>query len=221
MSIQLAELKKRKLYDVNAPNRSTGIVNGESSNVLNWDDCRFDWAYPKYKRMLSNFWIPSEINMSKDIKQFPQLTQDEKDAFLKVIGLLGFLDSIQTDYAGKVADFLTDSSLNALMTTLAFQEVVHNQSYTYVLSSLVSKTKQDEVFEFWKNDPVLRERNDFIAEAYEQFTGDPTVESLLKSIVFDVVLEGLNFYSGFALFYNFARNQKMIGTSTMINYINR
>jgi ribonucleoside-diphosphate reductase beta chain len=39
--------------------------------------------------------------------------------------------------------------------------------------------------------------------------------------VYDVILEGLFFYSGFAFFYNLARNQKMVGTSTMINFINK
>src|SRR5699024_7413939 len=34
-------------------------------------------------------------------------------------------------------------------------------------------------------------------------------------------LEGMFFYSGFAFFYHLARNNKMVGTSTMISYINR
>lgn len=217
----MSELNKRKLYDVTAPNSSTGIINGRSSNILNWDDVRFDWAYPRYKKMLANFWTPFEINMSNDIKQYKQLSKDEKDTFNKIIGLLAFLDSVQTDYASKVADYLTDSSLNAIMVTLGFQEVVHNQSYSYVLSSVADKKIQDEVFEYWKNDPILRERNDFVAQIYDKFVEEPTTENLIKSIVFDVILEGLNFYSGFAFFYNLARNQKMVGTSTMINYINR
>lgn len=215
------ELKKRSLIDVEAPNASTGIINGRSSNILNWDDVRFPWAYPKYKRMLANFWTPFEINMSKDIKQFPAMSEREKDAFLKIIGLLALLDSIQTDYAGKVADYLTDSSLNALMILLAQQEVVHNHSYSYVLSSIVPKAKQKEVFDYWRTEPILRERNDFITNGYKGFAENPTVENLLYSIVYDVILEGLFFYSGFAFFYNLARNQKMVGTSTMINYINR
>jgi ribonucleoside-diphosphate reductase beta chain len=214
-------LEKRKLYDVTAPNASTGIIGGKSSNVLNWDDVRYPWAYPKYKVMLGNFWTPFEINMSNDIKQFPKLSKDEQFAFKRIIGLLAFLDSIQTDYCQHVGNYLTDSSLSALMATIAFQEVVHNQSYSYVLSSLVSKDEQDEIFEYWKHDPVLRERNDFIAENYNKFVMEPTVENFIKSLVFDVILEGLNFYSGFAFFYNLARNQKMVATSTMINYINR
>ena len=31
-------LKQRILIDSEAPNKSTGIVNGQSSNILNWDD---------------------------------------------------------------------------------------------------------------------------------------------------------------------------------------
>jgi ribonucleoside-diphosphate reductase beta chain len=215
------QLEERKIYDVEAPNRSTGIINGKSSNILNWDDVRYKWAYPLYKNMLANFWTPFEINMSSDSKQYVNLSEKEQDTFNKIIGLLAFLDSVQTDYSSKVAAYLTDSSLAALMSTLSFQEVVHNQSYSYVLSSLVPKSKQDEIFEYWKTDEVLRERNDFIVEGYQEFLQNPTPQSFLKSIIYDVILEGLNFYSGFSFFYNLARNQKMVSTSTMINYINR
>ncbi|BBU40598.1 MAG: ribonucleotide-diphosphate reductase subunit beta [Bacillaceae bacterium] len=214
-------LTKRVIMDPDAPNRSTAIVNGKCSNVLNWDDVAYPWAYPKYKRMLANFWTPFEINMAQDVKQFPELSEREQDAFLKIIGLLALLDSIQTDYAGKVADYITDSSINALMILLAQQEVIHNHSYSYILSSIVPKNVQDEVFEYWRNEPVLRKRNEFVTNGYKAFAENPNVENLLKSIVFDVILEGLFFYSGFAFFYNLARNQKMVATSTMINYINR
>lgn len=216
-----SSIQVRSIMDKQAPNKSTKIINGKSSNILNWDDVRFAWAYPKYKKMLGNFWTPFEINMAQDRKQMQTLTDEEQEAFLKTIGLLALLDSMQTDYAGKVADYLTDSSLNALMIILAQQEVIHNHSYSYVLSSLVSKSKQDEVFDFWRSEPVLEKRNDFITNGYKEFVENPTVESLLKSIVYDVILEGLFFYSGFAFFYHLARNQKMVGTSTMINYINR
>ncbi|WP_079477157.1 ribonucleotide-diphosphate reductase subunit beta [Halobacillus salinus] len=215
------KLTKRKLVDINAPNKSTGILNGQSSNVLNWDDTAYSWAYPMYKNMLSNFWIPNEINMSNDLKQWPDLSEEERQTFKKIIGLLAFLDSIQTDYSGKIADYLTDSSLAALMQVLAFQEVVHNQSYSYVLSTLVPQQEQEEIFEYWKHDDILIERNKFITDGYQTFIDEPTVESFLTSIVYDVVLEGLFFYAGFAFFYNLARNHKMVSTSTMINYINR
>jgi ribonucleoside-diphosphate reductase beta chain len=216
------ELAKRKLYDITAPNRSTKIITGESSNVLNWDDCRFSFAYPLYKNMLANFWIADEINLANDIKQWnAEMSDDEKEIFLKIIGLLAFLDSVQTDFSGQVADYITDSSISSLMQVLSFQEVIHNQSYSYVLSSLVSQQKQLEVFDYWKHDDVLKKRNEFIAKGYEEFTNNKTPETFAKAIVFDIILEGIFFFSGFAFFYNLSRNGKMIGSSTMINYINK
>ena len=155
------------------------------------------------------------------LSNFPNLSNEEREAFLKIIGLLALLDSVQTDFAGKVADYLTDSSLNALMIILAQQEVIHNHSYSYILSSLVSRDEQDHVFDFWRTEPVLQKRNDFVLKGYEAFAEQPDVDSMLRSIVYDVILEGLFFYSGFSFFYHLARHQKMVGTSTMINYINR
>src|SRR5690625_916328 len=40
-------------------------------------------------------------------------------------------------------------------------------------------------------------------------------------MVYTALLEGMFFYSGFAFFYNMARHNKMVGTSTMVSYINR
>lgn len=48
-----------------------------------------------------------------------------------------------------------------------------------------------------------------------------TIIHVLKTMVYSSLLEGLFFYSGFAFFYHLARQQKMVGTSTMISYINR
>ncbi|SDH26420.1 ribonucleoside-diphosphate reductase beta chain [Alteribacillus persepolensis] len=217
----MSTLNKRVLYDTAAANRSTGIINGKSSNILNWDDTSKKWAYPMYKNMLRNFWIPDEVSLIHDRNQYKELSEKERNAFNKIIGLLAFLDSVQTDFSSKVADYLTDSSLNALMTVLAFQEVVHNESYTYVLSSTTDSHTQQEIFEYWKTDNVLLERNQFIADGYTAFTENPTKETFIRAIVYDVILEGLFFYSGFAFFYNLARNQKMLGTAKMINFINR
>jgi len=218
----MAELSLRKLVDFDAPNASTGIVNGSSSNILNWDDQAYPNSYPRYKRMLGNFWTPFEIDMGPDKMQFPGLEEEQRKTFLQIIGLLALLDSIQSDFAMRFAPYITDSGINAQLIILAQQEVIHNHSYSYVLSSLVPRDVQEEVFEYWRTDEQMKKRNALVLEGYENvMKGEGTVASLLEGIIFDVTLEGLNFYSGFAFFYDLARDKKMLQTSTMINYINR
>src|SRR5699024_12497600 len=58
-------------------------------------------------------------------------------------------------------------------------------------------------------------------EQYNRFVEEPTIENILKVCVYTALLEGMFFYSGFAFFYHLARNNKMVGTSTMVSYINR
>lgn len=214
-------MKVQNIFNTEAPNKSTRIINGDSSGILNWNDIRMPHMYKLYKVLLLNYWIADEIPMSKDAQQFPQLDPEEQRTFKINIGLLAVLDSMQTMFVGDVREYLTDSSLEAISAIIAQQEVVHNQSYSYVLSSLVSWDEQKEIFEYWKHDPVLLERNRFISDIYQNFRDEPTPQSFYEALVADLILEGIFFYSTFAFFYNLARDQKMMGTCQMISYIQR
>lgn len=215
------KLTKQQIFNTEAPNKSTRIILGECSGVLNWDDIRMPHMYKLYRVLIGNHWIPDEISMAQDILQFPTLTEREQWAFKRNIGLLAVLDSMQTMYVGDVREYLTDSALEAICAIIAQQEVIHNQSYSYVLSSLVPEAEQKEIFEYWKHDEVLLERNLFIAKGYQEFRKNPTPKTFMETLVLDLILEGLNFYSTFAFFYNLARDQKMLGTAQMISYIQR
>ncbi|MGE7976985.1 ribonucleotide-diphosphate reductase subunit beta [Psychrobacillus sp. NPDC093200] len=212
---------KAKTLEPRNPNKSTGIFNGKSSGILNWNDIAYPHWHKIYKRLLGNYWQADEINMSNDIKQFDSLTKSEQEAYLKIIGLLATLDAPQTRTALLLSLYATDSSVQSIMAVIAQQEAVHNESYSYVLSSVVSLNEQNKSFEFGRTDEILLKRNQNIMKYYNEFVENPTTENILKTLTYTTLLEGLFFYSGFAYFYNLARYNKMVGTSTMISYINR
>ena len=214
-------MQKAKTLEPRNPNKSTGIFNGQSSGILNWNDIAYPHWHKMYKRLLGNYWQADEVNMSNDIKQFGSLSDSEQDAYLKIIGLLATLDAPQTRTALLLSLYATDPSVQSIMAVIAQQEAVHNESYSYVLSSIVSLDKQNKAFDFGRTDEVLIKRNQNIAKYYNEFVENPTTENILKTLTYTTLLEGLFFYSGFAFFYNLARYNKMVGTSTMISYINR
>ena len=131
-------MERAKTLDPRNPNKSTGIFNGKSSGILNWNDIAYPHWYKIYKRLLGNYWQADEINMSSDVKQFPTLTKAEQDAYLKIIGLLATLDAPQTRTALLLSLYASDPSVQSIMAVIAQQEAVHNESYSYVLSSVVS-----------------------------------------------------------------------------------
>lgn len=214
-------LKKVRLLEPSNPNKATAIINGKASGILNWNDIKYSHFYDMYKTLLGNFWTPFEINMSDDIKQWRSLTDRERDAFLHIIGLLSILDSVQPNILSSLKEYITDPSAKANISIIEQQEVVHNQSYSYVLASIEKLSEQNRAFEMARTTPEIYERNNHVIEVYESFRENPNPETFVKALVASIVLEGINFYSGFAFFYNLARNQKMLKTSTMISYINK
>ena len=214
-------LNKIKLLNPEYPNKSTGIINGKTSGLLNWNDIAYPQMYDLYQTLLSNFWKAQEINMQDDIKQWDSLSETEKDVFLRINTQLASLDSLQTPTMSQVMDYVTDSSFKAIFAVISQQEAVHNESYSYILSSLVPLQEQNQRFNEAKDDPIVQKRNKLILDAYEQFRNEPTPIHLFKLAVNSINLEGIYFYAGFAFFYNLARRQKMLKTSTMISYIQR
>src|SRR5690625_760742 len=214
-------LERAKTLEPLNPNKSTGLFGGKSSGILNWNDIAYPHWYKMYKRLLGNYWQADEVNMSGDIRQFPTLSEAEQAAYLKIIGLLSTLDAPQTRTALLLSLYATDSSVQSIMAVIAQQEAVHNESYSYVLSSVVSLDEQNESFQLGRKDPVLLKRNEYVTDQYNAFVEEPSIENILKTMVYTALLEGMFFYSGFAFFYNLARHNKMVGTSTMVSYINR
>lgn len=217
----MERLEVVKVLEPENPNKATALFGGKSSGILNWNDLKYPHFYKIRQQIRALFWSASEIDMTPDIKQFANLSKREREAFLKIIGLLATLDAPQTKIAMKIAQYATDPSVVSILSTFSDQEGEHNHSYSYVLSSVTHLKEQIETFELGRTDEILLKRNERLTEVYNRFAVNPTIQTLLEVLVYSAILEGLFFYSGFAFFYNLARNQKMVSTSTMISYINR
>src|SRR5699024_5203088 len=181
MGVELDKgLSKAKTLEPKNPNKSTGLFGGESSGILNWNNIAYPHWYKMYKKLNGNYWQADEVNMSSDIKQLRTLTDKEQDAYLKIIGLLSTLDAPQTRTALLLSLYATDPSVQSIMAVIAQQEAVHNESYSYVLSSVVPLAEQNEAFELGRKDKVLLKRNDKIMKQYNKFVEEPTIENILK-----------------------------------------
>src|SRR5690625_4520294 len=209
-------LERAKTLEPLNPNKSTGLFGGKSSGILNWNDIAYPHWYKMYKRLLGNYWQADEVNMSGDIRQFPTLSEAEQAAYLKIIGLLSTLDAPQTRTALLLSLYATDSSVQSIMAVIDQQEAVHNESYSYVLSSVVSLDEQNESFQLGRKDPVLLKRNEYVTDQYNAFVEEPSIENILKTMVYTALLEGMFFYSGFAFSYNLAGHNKWFVTSTWL-----
>ena len=217
------DVKKRALFNENGDVEVSKkrMINGNTTNLNDFNNMKYGWVSEWYRQAMNNFWIPEEINLAQDLKDYNKLEEAEKTAYDKILSFLIFLDSIQTANLGNINNYVTASEINLCLTIQAFQEAVHSQSYSYMLDTICSPEKRNEILYQWKDDEVLLERNKFIGAQYNSFLLVLTVENLVKTVMANYILEGIYFYSGFMFFYNLERNGKMPGSAQEIRYINR
>ena len=198
------------------------MINGNTTNLNDFNNMKYSWVSEWYRTAMNNFWIPEEINLSQDIKDYRHaLSPEEKTAYDKILSFLIFLDSIQTANLPHISDVITASEVNLCLTIQAFQEAIHSQSYSYMLDTICSPAERDQILYQWKDDKILLARNKFIGDLYNDFLRERTSFQFMKTVMANYILEGIYFYSGFMFFYNLGRNGKMSGSAQEIRYINR
>lgn len=217
------ELRRKPLFnpegDIDVKMRR--MINGNTTNLNDFNNMKYPWVSNWYRQAMNNFWIPEEINLGTDVKDYAKLTEQERRAYDKILSFLVFLDSIQTANLPAISEYITANEINLCLSIQAFQEAVHSQSYSYMLDTICQPQERFDVLYQWREDKLLLERNTFIGNLYNEFQKEKSKFQLMKTLIANYILEGIYFYSGFMFFYNLGRNHKMPGSAQEIRYINR
>lgn len=221
--MQYEKLERKALFNDAGDTLTTErrMIGGNTTNLNDFNNLRYRWVSDWYRQAMNNFWIPEEINLQNDVREYRQLSGPERTAYDKILSFLIFLDSIQTANIPLLGEYITANEVNLCLTIHAFQEAVHSQSYSYMLDTICSPEERNSILYQWKDDALLLARNRFIGDLYNEFQTDPSPQNLVRSAVANYILEGIYFYSGFMFFYNLGRNGKMSGSVQEIRYINR
>lgn len=216
----MTQLEKQvRIYNIDKAN-SNGKMFEEQSGILNWNDIYNNLYYDFMKQLREKFWIPSEVSIVKDVSDWKNKMSDkEKRVFKRGVGILASLDSVAEVYDYHVSQYIKDPSIKALMSMIAYNEITHNESYSYLLSSIVPDSEAREIFNYPKEDRFMIKRNERIMEELNRFIDNPTITNFVKAQVANAMLEGVSFTNGFTPFYHFARNGKMFGMAEIIEYI--
>ena len=217
------QLKRNTLFNPSGDIdlRLRRMIGGNTTNLNDFNNMKYSWVSDWYRQAMNNFWIPEEINLSQDFKDYPRLEKAERTAYDTILSFLVFLDSLQSNNLPTLSEYITANEVNLCLHIQAFQECIHSQSYSYMLDTICSPEERNDILYQWKTDEHLLNRNKFIGDCYNEFHEKRDKFSLMKTLIANFILEGIYFYSGFMFFYNLSRNGKMSGSAQEIRYINR
>jgi ribonucleoside-diphosphate reductase beta chain len=174
--------------------------------------------------MEANTWFPKEVQMTADAKEYKYLSPAEKRMYDLVLSQLIFMDSLQTNnLMDNINPYITAPEINACLSRQSYEEANHSKSYAVMVESISDNT--NEIYDMWKTDAKLREKNTYIADTYKNLTGDDdgniSDTKILLAMFANQILEGLYFYAGFAAMYALGKSGKMLGSSQMIRFKER
>lgn len=193
---------------------------GNPDGMINFTRAKYEWALRLWDTMEANTWFPKEVQMTADAKDYKYLTVSEKRMYDLVLSQLIFMDSLQTNnLMDNINPYITAPEINACLSRQSYEEANHSKSYAVMVESISDNT--DEIYDMWKNDEILREKNNFIADVYKNLSGEIDDKKIVLAMFANQILEGLYFYAGFAAMYALGKSGKMLGSSQMIRFIQR
>ncbi len=176
--------------------KNRSIWFGNTTNLMQLNDVRYTWAVGLYQQMRENFWIPQRLDITQDVTEYGHLTDEERYAYDGILSYLTFLDSVQTCNIPHLKGSVTAPEISLCMAEQISQEAMHNQSYQYLIETIIPSDRRGEVYDFWRTDKVLKDRCEFIASLYQQYIDKQTTESYFIALLADYLLESLYFYNG-------------------------
>ena len=215
-------MDRKKIYnpESNENVNERKIFGGNPTGIFELNDIKYQWAYNLWEMMLNNTWFPKEVDMTRDAMDYKTLTDTEKKAYDKALAQLIFMDSLQTNnLIDNVNPYVTAPEINLILVRQSFEEALHSQSYAVMVDSISQNSA--EIYELWRRDMMLKQKNDSIAAIFTELTKNPSETNFVKACFANQILEGIYFYSGFAYLYTLARSGKMLGSAQMIRFIQR
>ena len=215
-------LERKKIYNPDSEEsvNDRKVFGGNPTGIFELNNIKYQWAYNLWEMMLNNTWFPKEVDMTRDVNDYKLLTQAEKTAYDKALSQLIFMDSLQTNnLIDNINPYVTSPEINLILVRQSFEEALHSQSYAVMVDTI--STNSAEIYDLWRRDMMLKNKNDAIAKVYLELTENPTDTNFVKACFANQILEGIYFYSGFTYLYTLARSGKMLGSAQMIRFIQR
>ena len=215
-------MKRKDIYNPDSTEsvNDRKIFGGNPTGIFELNNIKYQWAYNLWEVMLNNTWFPKEVDMTRDVNDYKLLTEAEKTAYDKALSQLIFMDSLQTNnLIDNVNPYVTSPEINLILVRQSFEEALHSQSYAVMVDSI--STNSAEIYELWRRDMMLKNKNDAIAKIYQELAKNPSETNFVKACFANQILEGIYFYSGFTYIYTLARSGKMLGSAQMIRFIQR
>ena len=206
------------------------LINCHAVDVNQLMPLKYKWAWEHYLNGCANHWMPTEVPMSKDIDLWKsdKLTADERHVIMRNLGFFATAESlVGNNIVLAIFRHVTNPEARQYLLRQSFEEAIHTHTFLYIVESL--NLNQGEVFNMYNEVNSIYQKDLFEMKLTEEIlkpdfstaTFEGAQKFLENLIGYYIIMEGIFFYSGFAMILSFLRQNKMVGIGEQFQYILR
>ena len=173
--------------------------------LLKPDDSRFvmfpiqhDDVWKMYKKQVDCFWVAQEVDLSKDLNDWENLTNDEKHFISMVLAFFAASDGLVLE--NLASRFMNDVQVSEARAFYGFQiamENIHSEMYSLLIDTYIRDShEKDKLFNALANYPCIAKKADWA----KKWIGDKRSSFATRLVAF-ASIEGIFFSSAFSSIY--------------------
>jgi len=174
---------------------------------------QYPWAYDAWLTQQRIHWLPEEVPMADDVKDWSmKLTESEKHLLMQIFRFFTQSDvEVNNCYMKHYTRVFKPTEVQMMLAAFSNMETVHVAAYSHLLDTLGIPESEYEAFLKYAE---MKDKYD-----YMQIWGVDSNEDIAKTLaVFGAFTEGLQLFASFAILMNFPRFNKMKGMGQIVTW---
>ena len=174
---------------------------------------RYPWAYEAWLTQQRIHWLPEEVPLADDVKDWNRnLSEEERNLLAQIFRFFTQSDvEVNNCYMKHYARVFKPTEVVMMLAAFSNMETVHIAAYSHLLDTIGMPESEYSAFLHYKE---MKDKYDYM----QQFGTETKEEIALTLAVFGAFTEGLQLFASFAILLNFPRFNKMKGMGQIVSW---
>ena len=174
---------------------------------------RYPWCYDAWLTQQRIHWLPEEVPLGDDVKDWKKnLTPEEKNLLTHIFRFFTQADvEVNNCYLRHYTTVFKPTEVLMMMTAFAAMETVHIAAYSHLLDTIGMPETEYSAFLQYKE---MKDKYDYM----QGFDVKSKHNIAMTMAVFSAFTEGLQLFASFAILLNFPRHNKLKGMGQIVTW---
>ncbi|MGL4426794.1 MAG: ribonucleotide-diphosphate reductase subunit beta [Alphaproteobacteria bacterium] len=174
---------------------------------------RYPWAYEAWLTQQRIHWLPDEVPLSDDVKDWNfKLASSEKNLLTQIFRFFTQSDiEVNNCYMQYYSRIFQPTEIKMMLAAFSNMETIHTQAYAHLLDTVGMPETEYQAFLNYKE---MKDKWDYM----QSFGGDSLQDIATALALFGAFTEGLQLFASFAMLMNFPRFNKMKGMGQIVSW---